>query len=79
MSMHKYGSAAHPTSEVPFLLKSQSAGAEQRVPTALTGNHNVANGRVVAPPPPSAGFNPYFDLPPDLGTASFKASGVIRK
>ena len=48
--------------DLPYLLKPSPA-------VAVKGRRPLASprqpARELAPPPPSAGFNPYFDLPPE--------------
>lgn len=50
--------------DLPYLLKPSPVPlAQGRRASGVAPNGSA--GEETAPPPPSAGFNPYFDLPPD--------------
>lgn len=63
MTTHKRATDGDAYRELPFLLKpsplTTAQGRRCANPPAAT------DASPDAPPPPSAGFNPYFDLPPD--------------
>ena len=65
--------------DLPLLLKRyppEAAGRRSRNVSAAT---LPANGQpIVAPPPPSAGYNPYFDLPPDVAAPAATKPGGSR-
>ncbi len=63
--------ANDPYRDLPYLLKPSPAKGQKAVvdhPATTTGRTRIRNA--VPPPPPAAGFNPYFDLPPDVDSAS---------
>ncbi len=63
--------ANDPYRDLPYLLKPSPVKGEtpavEQPPTTI-GRKRVRNA--VPPAPPAAGFNPYFDLPPDVDGAS---------
>lgn len=63
MTTQKRASSKHAYHELPFLLKplpdTKAIGRRSATPPP------AREAAKDAPPPPSAGFNPYFDLPPD--------------
>lgn len=67
MTTHKRASNKDAYRELPFLLKplpgTKAKGRRSACPAPAD---DVSRD---APPPPSAGFNPYFDLPPDMDTS----------
>jgi len=63
--------ANDPYRDLPYLLKPSPVKGEKDAvdqPANTTGRKRVRNP--VPPAPPAAGFNPYFDLPPDVDAAS---------
>lgn len=63
MTTHKRARDQDAYRELPFLLKplqtpTAKAGRAASAPAAMDVSTD-------SPPPPSAGYNPYFDLPPD--------------
>lgn len=63
--------ANDPNRDLPYLLKASPVKGEQ--PTsdeASTTIGRTRNWNAVPPAPPAAGFNPYFDLPPDVDAVS---------
>ncbi len=63
MTTQKRDSSKNAYHELPFLLKPLpgTKAMGRRSATAPPARDAAKD----APPPPSAGFNPYFDLPPD--------------
>ncbi len=60
-----------PYRDLPYLLKPSPVHGEKAAedpPAKTYGRQRVQNE--IPPPPPAAGFNPYFDLPPDVDAAS---------
>ncbi len=66
--------ADDPYRDLPYLLKPSPVNGEKAAvdqPANTTGRKRARNPVPPVPPaPPAAGFNPYFDLPPDVDAAS---------